>query len=1052
MVQSWKDAFGETTLDTDVVIKPGQRVIVSSPVKCGEVWIQRGETPDGKPNPGVLEMDPNSSAHIIQNKVQFINEGILRSRPSSHKVIHEFSILGVDETRFVGSDKTTPHEHLDYETIKRKYPNDLGWWTVGHGKLDLQSSKKTPHVRLSKAIKAGDKFVPTEETPQGWQPGDEIVVTTFQPPVINGVENKDHWKRHSESRVASVSTGGVTMETGAQWDHHWLLGKQPPLGYEGRKEWGARLINLTRNVRFQGEPGKHPHFLVQAHHVVTIDAEFKHMGPDKRTEYWNNGRLVATDILPVLGRYACHFHHAGRPAEFPAQQHITPVSMHKIRGRALVVHMTDGLDASNSVFHNVQYECFWWDHMENSSHITFNNCVASYIPHSGWPLGYRHSAFKVGDGFRNVMNDCLATGVGGESNASGYIWDEGEKGNWEFRNNESFCNKHQGFFTWQNLSQRHVIDQFVAGWCGDAFAAVGAYINSFQVKRSWSIANRLMALRVFASSSTVQRQSFHLSVEGQGITKRALAIWPPRLVGEQVMLMNDWIVSGLTEGIIEDTEGSEKQPHFVRLDGWKITTNLPEKAWVKKGENRPHTVIQVRNWEVNGKVIENFDVVDKSHPEGVLVPEWNAKRVPAPANDDFYWRELKGKTILQDKFSETNGSAWNTAKWESLTGGVGRVDVANGKGRLYIGTAGRSLARVRALNAGQPLVLLEAGISAVVRMDSQVNGTNLMFSLRSNGGFTDIRKVPKNSYRISKSNTGNCELLRVVNGEDKWLAKIEWPNDLADWKIEFIVEGKAGEVPVIKFQAWPIGEERPQGYMLTFTDTDAPAELRQAGEVAINLWLASGGPHTVELADIRVNDVANAVNPVKIDPWKTVEPVKPAPEPIKPAPEPEPIKPVDPHPHPEPEPIKPAPEPVKPAPEPVKPVVLDTLGFEACPKSINEGGQGSFTVRGFYSDGTNKLVPAALTATEGTWVKDVLSIPANKTVGDNRTISVAATFEGKTATATVSVIDTTPKPAPEPVKPTPDPVKPKYPKYKEGQAVVKGHLLERYSCSLPGHG
>ena len=86
------------------------------------------------------------------------------------------------------------------------------------------------------------------------------------------------------------------------------------------------------------------------------------------------------------------------------------------------------------------------------------------------------------------------------------------------------------------------------------------------------------------------------------------------------------------------------------------------------------------------------------------------------------------------------------------------------------------------------------------------------------------------------------------------------------------------------------------------------------------------------------------------------------------------------------------------------------------PKNINEGGTYQATVTALYSDGSTQDVTsqATLGVTEGTIsAAGLVSVAANAIQGDNRNMTVTASWNGKTAPdLTLAIIDSTPSPVP----------------------------------------
>ncbi len=135
-----------------------------------------------------------------------------------------------------------------------------------------------------------------------------------------------------------------------------------------------------------------------------------------------------------------------------------------IGSHAFVSHLSNGLAWEDCISHDTVDEPFWWDQREpgtrvseNQSHgIAYRRCVASKVAPKSGTAGHRLAGFSLEEGAGNLIEDCVAVGVAGSTDAAGFGWPEGAFIPWTFRRNISHNNAKHGIFTWQNTGRHDV--------------------------------------------------------------------------------------------------------------------------------------------------------------------------------------------------------------------------------------------------------------------------------------------------------------------------------------------------------------------------------------------------------------------------------------------------------------------------------------------------------------------------------------------------------------------------------------------------------------------
>jgi hypothetical protein len=224
-------------------------------------------------------------------------------------------------------------------------------------------------------------------------------------------------------------------------------------------------------------------FLATSQPQTVKYVELSHLGPRKPDGKFTEG---------VKGRYPLHFHHAGDGSRGSL---IEGVVARQSGNRGFVPHASHGITLRGTSAYDVFETPYWWDppdstsgqsgflDINNTDDLLVDQAVAAQVMADPPFRGYRLSGFLLTRGKDGslTIQDSVAVGVRGNSDASGFQWPEAGQAIWNFgRGNIAHNNEINGIFVWQNNSSRHQIRNFVAYHNGGGGIDHGAYANSFQ--------------------------------------------------------------------------------------------------------------------------------------------------------------------------------------------------------------------------------------------------------------------------------------------------------------------------------------------------------------------------------------------------------------------------------------------------------------------------------------------------------------------------------------------------------------------------------------------
>lgn len=375
------------------------------------------------------QFDPDRTT-TVEVGGNVVVRGTLRMQPSSAEVVHTLRFVGVQESGFRGGDTGTP------------IASDTGLWITGKGELDIQGTPRAGWNRRG--------HHPT------WRPGDNVRVA----PVAAGAhEGFEPFSPGSEVPTVTAPDGSMLR---------------------------TEVVNLTRNVIIEGTGTNdaNPEGSGRAH-VIFLHcqqpqmiryAAFRLLGPRQ-----HSGGREATD--GVLGRYPLHFHRCGDGSRGSV---VEGVVVQASGNHAFVPHASHGITFRDTVAVDVWEDAYWWDHGDETHDLLYDRALAGLVRDDPPFRGYTLTGFLLGLGTNMTVRDSVAVGVQGNKNASGFHWpsfaNDEPHNVWTFRGNRAHNNRADCLFTWQNDSNRHVVEDFTGYRCGDVGVEHGAYVNDYRYR------------------------------------------------------------------------------------------------------------------------------------------------------------------------------------------------------------------------------------------------------------------------------------------------------------------------------------------------------------------------------------------------------------------------------------------------------------------------------------------------------------------------------------------------------------------------------------------
>ena len=419
-------------------------------------------------------------------------------RPASSSVVQAIRFAGVDAARIVGGGM----DPVD---------SDVGLWVMGAGQLDLAGTPKTGWTRAAGSVGAGATEVPLQTAPTGWQAGDDVSIA----PTAKPDGGSDFYKGFDESAVAASSSGSVRLATPTRRAHPEVNG-----------QWGAEVMNLTRNVRIEGTAAGPAHVFIRSSKPQTVRyTQIRHVS------------VLKGSATPEgkSGRYGLHFHMMGEASRGSV---VEGVVVRDAGSHTFVAHASHGITFRDDISYNNVRDAFWWDPSPNNREpgdptndtLIDGSIVAKSLGVPDDNRDYRLSAFNLGMGRNNTIRNSTAVGTGGTAGSAGFGWpeDAGQNipgnGVWTFnQGNVSHNNHDNGLFVWQNTDTLHDVSNFVSYHNGSYGIEHGAYINSYRYANATLYGNGKAGINTKAKPKPMRPLSFeNLIVDGGGSSPHGL--------------------------------------------------------------------------------------------------------------------------------------------------------------------------------------------------------------------------------------------------------------------------------------------------------------------------------------------------------------------------------------------------------------------------------------------------------------------------------------------------------------------------------------------------
>jgi Bacterial Ig domain/G8 domain len=606
-----------------------------------------------------LAFDPGKSV-TLQSSRNVVVRGVLAMKPGDPSIRQVLRFVGVDEASFVGGGMDP-------------IPSDVGLWVVGDGLLDAQGADKTDWTHAAGAVPGGASRLDLEAAPDGWRVGDEVAVAPTEPPSAGEAS----WSGFDEASLTTVSGAAVGLSKATARPHPLVDGR-----------WKAEVMNLTRNVRIEGTAHGRAHvFLRSTRPQVIRNVALRYMGPRQAGEEGGSE--------PVKGRYALHFHHAMDASRGSV---VSGTVVRDAGSHAFVAHTSHGVTFDSTVSYNTFDEAYWWDQPTRkypdppdsfSNDIVYRNAVAARVHADPDSRGYRLSGFFLGTGLRNVVRGCVAVGVVGNGDASGFIWPEVSgveadggandgANSWLFDNNVAHNNKRHGIFTWQNNPNDHVVNNFLGYYNSGNGVKWGAYTNRYHFVDNVLYGNGESQFFAWATGRGLREHRFDgFQLVGSRLDAAHQSDYALSLAARSVVESDP--ADPDPSGIIQGNVFAGYRKAAVNLSADELDNNpypnqwlLVDNLWKDPDRARDFLLTETPGSRVPGAA--GLTVDDRRHgaislgragaPRGVPNRAWNARVTRRPSGAD---RMPPLLSLLQPGFGDTQ-----------LDGGfrlTGRIDI-----------------------------------------------------------------------------------------------------------------------------------------------------------------------------------------------------------------------------------------------------------------------------------------------------------------------------------------------------------------------------------------
>jgi hypothetical protein len=547
---------------------------------------------------GDLVFHPRRSVSL-RSDGNVVVRGRLTIRPKTPAILHQLLFPRVDESRFIGGG------------IK-VIPTDVGLWVTGKGVLNIAGSPKLAWTRAKEGIAAGSTSLTLREDPVGWRVGDEVALT---PTLSPSDPNFDVAYDLATVTAVDRPTHRIMLGTPTTFEH-------PAVEVQPGVVLTAEVLNLTRNVRIEGTQAGRSHVWIRSSRRQRIrNASLRFTGPRRPRAPDPNFPPSSTE--PVPGRYGVHLHMMGEASRGSL---VSGVVMRDSGSHAFVAHQSHGVTFRDCISHDTFEEAYWWDPSPDmhtpappTDDVLYERCVASLVRADPPWWGLRTAGFFLGARNGNAIRDCVAVGIQGSVDSSGYVWPEMSGGVWKFEDCLAHNNRMNGIFTWQNNDAPHVVSRFTAyhnGWAGIDH---GAYLSSFLYKDCVLYGNRFAAIesRALSFSSPTQTLS-RVRCDQAGLSPYCVVTTPHLAAPAAPVQFKECHFRGYGKAAFGFVDQASPFPNIFNIVDSVFEGN---EFWLGPDIN-PATGIRVHD-AAHGNI-----TLRRADQPGIFRPEWNASVSP----------------------------------------------------------------------------------------------------------------------------------------------------------------------------------------------------------------------------------------------------------------------------------------------------------------------------------------------------------------------------------------------------------------------------------------
>jgi hypothetical protein len=302
-------------------------------------------------------------------------------------------------------------------------PEQFGTAILGFGRVSISGSPKAPtFTRLAVEPMAGQSTLQLSEMPNGWKPGDLVIIPDTRQLRWDEQPNPGQWE---ERTIASVSGTTVTLTQALQFNHKGARDMAGTLNFL------PHVGNMTRNVviRSENPAGTRAHGLFSQRADVDIRySSWQNMGrtvvqPLDSTTFQDGTDNVTHVGTNQIGRYPIHLHHVFGPSTRPADGYqftLIGNAIYETTKWAITIHNTHFGLVQDNVVYNSGGACYMAeDGSETQNVFNHNFAVRS------WGEGGREAGGREGTGFwfrgaDNIVTNNVAANISSVEYDSAY--------------------------------------------------------------------------------------------------------------------------------------------------------------------------------------------------------------------------------------------------------------------------------------------------------------------------------------------------------------------------------------------------------------------------------------------------------------------------------------------------------------------------------------------------------------------------------------------------------------------------------------------------------